>query len=136
MYKSKYYDEKNAKKSSSITSAGIAIALVLIGIVALFMGLMAAGNYCADKVRVDRCKHALYMKGYRVESASYAGQTGDKARSYRNSDVYLFKVTNLVSPDGAHYTTADVKVEFCDVGDQNHVYDDLYYAPGFDPPSN
>ena len=136
MYQSKYYKEKDAKKSSSITSAGIAIALVLIGIVALFMGLMATGNYCMNKLKIERAEHILYMKGYRFESASYVGQTGDKARNYRNSNVYLFRVTNLTSPVSAHYATADVKVEFCDVGDQEHVYDDLYSAPDFEPPNN
>lgn len=136
MYQSKYYKEKDAKKSNSITSAGIAIAIVLVGIVALFMGLMVTGNFCMNKLKIQRAEHVMYMKQYRFESASYVGQTGDKARSYSNSDVYLFKFTNLVTPDGAHYATADVKVEFCDVGDQEHVYDDLYYAPGFDPHSN
>ena len=57
MYQSKYYKEKDAKKSSSITSAGIAIALVLIGIVALFMGLMAIGNYCMNKLKIERAEH-------------------------------------------------------------------------------
>ena len=127
MYQSKYYKEKDVKKSNSITSAGIAIALVLIGIVALFMGLMAASNYCATKVKIERCAHILYMNGYRFGDLSYVGETGDQARHYRNSQVYLFKATSLRG-DSMSYSAANVKVEFCDVGDQEHIYDDFYSA--------
>ena len=129
MFKSKYYQEKHASKSNSITSFGITIALILMGVVALFMGAGSLANYFRTHEKIERCSHILYLNGDRFDKVSFVEQTGDKAKRYRNSDVFLFKVTNYQEKGrSGFWAVANVKVEFCDVGDQEHVYDSFYSA--------
>jgi hypothetical protein len=129
MYKSKYYKEKYAGRSNSITSFGLTIALIFVGVVALFMGIGSLANYFRTHEKIERCSYILYLNGARFDKVSFMSKTDDQAKRYRNSDVFLFKVTNYQEKGRSGYwSVANVKVEFCDVGDQEHVYDTFYSA--------
>lgn len=70
MYKSKYYKEKHAGKSNSITSFGITIALFLMGVVALLMGIFALSDYVCKNAPIWEMHNHMKAEGYLYDSKS------------------------------------------------------------------
>ena len=127
MFKSKYFTEKFAYGANVITSLGITVASIILGIFLITWAIHAGSRACDRSSFTERCSRVLKYAHYNYSEIRYMGTTSDRAKHYRNSEVYLFRVTNLRGPSGsAPDMLADVKVEFDAVGDPNRVYDALY----------
>ena len=114
MYKSEYYSETHAKKSNSLTSAGIAVAIVLLGIFAVFQFISVTHDSLEGSIYSKRCSAAMHRAGISFSDVSYLRITEDEPAE-RNSRVYLFKVTNLKTKASAPIADAFVKCELSEV---------------------
>jgi hypothetical protein len=113
--KSKYYKEAGANKSNALTSAGITVAVVFLGIFGIYWMIMAANGdtfTLPTELHERYCGKILHHEGYSFSSVTFQGQFSDEPKYSSSSKVYSFKVINLREPSGVRKGVVGVKCEY------------------------
>jgi hypothetical protein len=134
MHRSKYHTEHKSEKSNALTSAGLTVVLVILGLALAWWLIMNTGNYLESSQYNDRASQAIDYAGYSYSSIEYVAKTSDEP-SRETSRVHSFKVINFrAKSGGAPIGEAIVK---CELGSYDALYDKFVsYKPASNFSSN
>jgi len=120
MHRSKYHTELKAGKSNALTSAGLAVVLVILGLALAWWLINFTSQSLESAQYNDRASKVINDAGYAFSSVAYVSKTSDEP-SFSSSRVHLFKVINFREKSGgAPIGEALVK---CELGSYDALYD-------------
>jgi len=124
MYRSNYYQERNAGKSNSLTSIGMTLVLVFMGIFMVYYLVVVTHDNLERGYYEKRCSIMLRTKGVSFSTILYLKRTADEP-TMSSARVHLFKVTNY--RERFRNLMADAYVK-CEISENDVMYDQFVSA--------